>query len=231
MNRSAVVPVLPCVVAEEVRIHAHPWSPVAVLAAALLVLAGCAVTSGTATEPAGDAGAAPGPTRTAAGKTGEPADGRADRPVPKTLVLRRRDPRRSAVRGVGAGGPPGRALVLGSVVRHLRRPGRLGQRTWPTEYGDRLAVLGVAGLGDKAAMDEFVTDLEVGGVTHLNDQAGAVWRRFEVTEQSTFVLIDRAGKVVHKGWLDSVDVDRARRRPRRLTRPAPHRPADHPSFR
>jgi thiol-disulfide isomerase/thioredoxin len=73
------------------------------------------------------------------------------------------------------------------------------------QYGDRLGVLGVAGLGDKKAMDEFVSDLEVGAVTHLNDQTGAVWRRFKVTEQSTFVLIDRAGKVVHKGWLDHVD--------------------------
>jgi thiol-disulfide isomerase/thioredoxin len=73
------------------------------------------------------------------------------------------------------------------------------------QYGDRLGVLGVAGLGDKKAMDEFVTDLEVGGVTHLNDKAGAVWRRFSVTEQSTYVLIDRDGRLVHRGWLDSVE--------------------------
>lgn len=72
-----------------------------------------------------------------------------------------------------------------------------------TEYGSRVAVLGVAGLGDVAAMRQFVTDTEVGGVTHLNDQTGAVWRRFNITEQSVYVLLDAKGAVVHSGWLDS----------------------------
>ena len=40
------------------------------------------------------------------------------------------------------------------------------------KYGDRLGFLGVAGLGDNKAMHEFVTDLEVGAVAALDDQAG-----------------------------------------------------------
>ncbi|HEU4422213.1 MAG TPA: redoxin domain-containing protein, partial [Pilimelia sp.] len=51
------------------------------------------------------------------------------------------------------------------------------------QYGGRVAIIGVAGLGETKAMHEFVSDTEVGGVTHLNDQAGAVWRRFQIAEQ------------------------------------------------
>jgi thiol-disulfide isomerase/thioredoxin len=74
------------------------------------------------------------------------------------------------------------------------------------EYGDRLAVLGVAGLDDNKAMREFVTDFEVGAVPQLDDQAGTLWRRFKVVEQSTYVFLDRKGTVVHTGWLDDVDL-------------------------
>lgn len=74
------------------------------------------------------------------------------------------------------------------------------------EYGDRLAILGVAGLGDNKAMHQFVSDLDVGSVPSLDDQAGLVWRKFKITEQSTFVLIDRQGAVTHTGWLDDLDL-------------------------
>jgi thiol-disulfide isomerase/thioredoxin len=74
------------------------------------------------------------------------------------------------------------------------------------QYGDRLGILGVAGMGDNAAMREFVSDLEVAGVPHLDDEAGVLWRRFTIVEQSTFVLIDRQGTVQHTGWLDDIDL-------------------------
>jgi thiol-disulfide isomerase/thioredoxin len=69
----------------------------------------------------------------------------------------------------------------------------------------RVNWLGVAGL-DKSvkAMDKFVSDGEVGNITHLNDQAGTVWKKFGIKEQSTFVMINRTGKVMQTGWLDSV---------------------------
>jgi thiol-disulfide isomerase/thioredoxin len=70
------------------------------------------------------------------------------------------------------------------------------------EYGDRLGILGVAGMGDNKAMHEFVSDLEVGGIRNLDDQAGVLWRKFGVTEQSTYVLVDRAGRVVTTSYLD-----------------------------
>jgi thiol-disulfide isomerase/thioredoxin len=73
------------------------------------------------------------------------------------------------------------------------------------QYGNRLGILGIAGLGDNKAMHDFVHDLDTGSVTNLDDSAGAVWRKFKITEQSTFVLLDRQGTVVHSGYLDDVD--------------------------
>jgi thiol-disulfide isomerase/thioredoxin len=74
------------------------------------------------------------------------------------------------------------------------------------EYAGKLGVLGVAGLGSKAEMDEFVTDLEIPDVRTLDDEAGVVWRRFGITQQSTYVLIDAGGTVVTSSYLDAVDL-------------------------
>jgi thiol-disulfide isomerase/thioredoxin len=74
------------------------------------------------------------------------------------------------------------------------------------EYGDRLGILGVAGMGSTADMHEFVTDLGVGTVPNLDDGAGVLWRRFGITEQSTYVLLDRAGSVVRSGYLDDLQL-------------------------
>jgi thiol-disulfide isomerase/thioredoxin len=73
------------------------------------------------------------------------------------------------------------------------------------DFSGRVNWLGVAGL-DKSVkeMDKFVSEGEVGNVTHLNDQAGTVWKKFGIKEQSTFVMINRSGKVMQTGWLDSV---------------------------
>jgi len=74
-------------------------------------------------------------------------------------------------------------------------------------HGDRVAVVGVAGLSDdEAAIAEFAA--QVPGVTHLSDSAGAVWRHFGVVEQSSFVLLDRNGKkVLTTGYGGSDELD------------------------
>jgi len=74
------------------------------------------------------------------------------------------------------------------------------------EYGDRLGILGVAGLGDNKDMHEFVSDLEVTKVPNLDDQEGAIWKRFGITEQSTYVFLDKSGTVVDKGYLDDLQL-------------------------
>ncbi|GGO17402.1 TlpA family protein disulfide reductase [Micromonospora parathelypteridis] len=69
-------------------------------------------------------------------------------------------------------------------------------------YRDTVPIVGVAGLGEQRAMKEFVTEFDLAGMPQIDDRAGALWRRFKVTEQSIFVVIDRDGKVVHQGFLD-----------------------------
>lgn len=65
-----------------------------------------------------------------------------------------------------------------------------------------VTVLGVAGLDDKAKMRQFVSRTGVEGFTHLADESGTVWKRFGVKEQSTYVLLDAEGSVVHSGYLE-----------------------------
>jgi thiol-disulfide isomerase/thioredoxin len=74
------------------------------------------------------------------------------------------------------------------------------------KYRGKVDVLGVAGMGPEKDMHAFVSELEVGNITHLSDNAGVVWKRFGITEQSLYVLIDRSGKVVIKGFMDSLQL-------------------------
>lgn len=69
-------------------------------------------------------------------------------------------------------------------------------------YRDTVPIVGVAGLGERKAMKEFVTEFDLGATPQIEDTKGALWKRFKVTEQSIFVIIDRNGTVVHHGFLD-----------------------------
>jgi thiol-disulfide isomerase/thioredoxin len=69
-------------------------------------------------------------------------------------------------------------------------------------YRDTVPIVGVAGLGERKAMKEFVTEFDLGETPQIEDSKGAIWKRFKVTEQSIFVIIDRNGTVVHQGFLD-----------------------------
>jgi thiol-disulfide isomerase/thioredoxin len=70
------------------------------------------------------------------------------------------------------------------------------------QYKGKVDILGVAGMGPESDMHQFVTEQEVGNITHLADNAGVVWKRFGITEQSLYVMLDRTGKVVVKGFMD-----------------------------
>jgi len=74
------------------------------------------------------------------------------------------------------------------------------------EYAGRVAILGIAGMGDNKAMHEFVSDLEVTKVPNLDDQQGVIWKRFGITEQSTYVFVDKTGTVVDQGYLDDLQL-------------------------
>lgn len=76
-----------------------------------------------------------------------------------------------------------------------------------TEYDGEARVVGVAGLSeDRDAMREFVSEHELHELVHLADGEGEVWQRFEVTSQSTFVVLDSAGEVVADGVGDPAEV-------------------------
>jgi thiol-disulfide isomerase/thioredoxin len=74
------------------------------------------------------------------------------------------------------------------------------------EYAGRLNILGIAGMGNNKDMHAFVSDLEVGAVPHLDDEPGKLWKKFGITEQSTYVILDRAGKVVTTSYLDDLQL-------------------------
>jgi thiol-disulfide isomerase/thioredoxin len=77
------------------------------------------------------------------------------------------------------------------------------------EYAGRVAVVGVAGLGSgQDAMRRFVADRGIGGFPNLADDQGVVWRRFGVTTQEYYVILDARGGVVHKGALSIQDLRR-----------------------
>jgi thiol-disulfide isomerase/thioredoxin len=81
-----------------------------------------------------------------------------------------------------------------------------GVREAVERYAGKVSFVGVAGLADRADMPEFVRLAKVAAIPHLADDAGDVWKRFEVAEQSTFVLLDAAGEVTFRGKLDADEV-------------------------
>ncbi|MBX7266487.1 redoxin domain-containing protein [Micromonospora sp. Llam7] len=81
-----------------------------------------------------------------------------------------------------------------------------GVREAAEQHGDQVAIVGIAGLDEAAAMPEFIRLAKVGSITNLSDESGEVWKRFGITSQSTFVLIDAAGTVTFRGRLDADEV-------------------------
>jgi peroxiredoxin len=71
-----------------------------------------------------------------------------------------------------------------------------------TQFAGKAHVVGVAGLGSGSGpMREFVSRHGISAFPHLADDDGAVYRSFGVTSQDTFVVLDSAGKTIHKGPL------------------------------
>ncbi len=73
-------------------------------------------------------------------------------------------------------------------------------------YGDQLGIVGIAGLDDLPNMQPFVDRTGTGAITHLGDPKGEIWRQFKITQQSTYVLLDPAGKVTSSGVYSSADL-------------------------
>lgn len=61
------------------------------------------------------------------------------------------------------------------------------------DYGDDLTVIGVGSLDSADAIAEFAAGVD--DFTQLEDEDGALYRRFGIVEQSSFVLLDADGEV------------------------------------
>jgi thiol-disulfide isomerase/thioredoxin len=184
---------------------------VPLVAALALLLAGCG--SGAAAGPAlaGKSGASsfPAAPASAAGSSSPGASASGTAPAAPAVV-----PDALKFTGTTLDGKPFDATKLagGPVILWFWAPwcstcmgqawavGELAQK-----YDGKVTMIGIAGLDQSTkAMDEFVAQGDVGNVTHLNDKAGVVWRKFGIKEQSVFVMIDRSGKVMQNGYQDAV---------------------------
>ncbi|MFP3989041.1 redoxin domain-containing protein [Streptomyces sp. E11-3] len=69
------------------------------------------------------------------------------------------------------------------------------------DFDGKAHVVGVAGLDKQKAMADFVSDTKVDGFPQLNDERGDIWRKFKITEQSVYVILDEDGKETFTGVL------------------------------
>lgn len=67
-------------------------------------------------------------------------------------------------------------------------------------FGDKVNVVGVGSLDDASAIKDFA-DKVPADMPQLLDPDGAVWRHFGITEQSTYVVLDKDSDVVSSGSL------------------------------
>lgn len=74
------------------------------------------------------------------------------------------------------------------------------------DYAGKATVVGVAGLGSVPEMHEFVRLAKLTGFAQLADEHGVVWKRFGMTAQSTFVVLDAEGAVTARGNLDPAEL-------------------------
>lgn len=75
-------------------------------------------------------------------------------------------------------------------------------------YGDAVDFVGVGSLDDAAAIEGFAEDVPAEQVVQLSDPDGAIWRHFEITAQSTFVVLDAQGKVQASGYVSEGELAR-----------------------
>jgi thiol-disulfide isomerase/thioredoxin len=62
-----------------------------------------------------------------------------------------------------------------------------------SEFDGRVRFIGVAGEGTVPAMNAFVKETRTGGLTHLADVSGSVWRSYGVAVQPAFAFITANG--------------------------------------
>lgn len=59
----------------------------------------------------------------------------------------------------------------------------------------KVQVVGVAGRGEVAEMEDFVSETGTGGLTHVVDDSGSIWSSYEVAAQPAYAFLDDSGSV------------------------------------
>ncbi len=70
------------------------------------------------------------------------------------------------------------------------------------EFGDDVTFVGIPGLSDVDAMARFVEETGTDGFVHLPDPDGELWRRFDVREHRTYILVNDDGTLEAAGYGD-----------------------------
>ncbi|MEU8986917.1 redoxin domain-containing protein [Streptomyces sp. NPDC048558] len=173
----------------------------AVLAAALVTLTACG--SGDGSASAGDAGTSP-------SKASSPAQSPADSHDSGSGSQGVKVPEALTFSATTVDGKPFDAKILAGKPTVLWFwapwcPTCKGQAAETAKVAadqqGKANVVGVAGLDKNAAMRAFVSDTGTGSFPHLSDEKGEVWKRFEITQQSVYVILDQTGKTVFEGVL------------------------------
>jgi len=158
-----------------------------------LLLAGCG--GGTATadpersDPASQTSEAPSNTPSA---MESPVEGAQDQPVPETLAFSSTTIDGDPFEGASLAGKPALLWFWAPWCPTCRS--QVPQvEALAEEYAGDVAVIGVGSLDSAEAIAAFAADVE--GVTHLEDVDGALYRKFGIAEQSSFVLLDAEGEV------------------------------------
>ncbi len=76
-----------------------------------------------------------------------------------------------------------------------------------TRLHDSVTFVGIAGRGERPAMQQFVADTATSNFAHVADDDGKIWNDFGVIGQPAFAFIDAAGNVeVVNGSLTSAEL-------------------------
>ncbi len=134
-----------------------------------------------------------------------PEDSQAGDPVPATLDFTGTTVAGEAFEGASLAGRPTLLWFWAPWCPTCR--GQIPQvEGLAAEHAGELNVIGVGSLDSAAAIEGFARDVD--DVVHLEDVDGELWKRFGVTEQSSFVLLDAGGTVVFEaGYGGTGDLD------------------------
>ncbi|WP_137992420.1 redoxin domain-containing protein [Streptomyces vilmorinianum] len=69
-------------------------------------------------------------------------------------------------------------------------------------YEGELNVVGIAGAGGTAHLNEFVASTGTRHLRHLADPDRRIWQRFGITRPGSYALLDATGEVAVRGDLD-----------------------------